>query len=166
MSANEEKAYWTHEIAKELDISHSTLRKWCIELEKQGYKFLKGENNSRAYLVRDRELLLILKRHLRTGTRTVENAVISALVEFKNHHSNAPRTTIKTLERGSFEQEFEKINKRMDKQEEFNKKILERMEERDKNLMIVLNEIHEYKKQLALTQENKKKWWQFWKRSN
>ena len=160
---NGERAYWTHEIAEALDISHATLRKWCIEFEKQGYKFLKGENNSRAFLVRDRELLLLLKQHLRTGGRTIESAVHRVLSELENLPSNATRTTIKTLERGSFEQEFEKINERLDKQEEFNKKILERMEERDKNLMIILNEIHEYKKQLVLTeQENKKRWWQFW----
>lgn len=156
---SEEKAYWTHEIAKVLDISNSTLRKWCIELEKQGYSFTKSENGSRAYLVRDRELLLALKQHLRTGTRTVENAVQNSLTELS---SNAQRTPSKHLERGAFEQEFEKLNKRLDKQEEFNKKILERMEERDRNLMIVLNEIEEQRKQIASEQESKK-WWRFWK---
>lgn|SRR5690625_1134322 len=164
---NEEKAYWTHEIATYLDISNSTLRKWCIELEKQGYTFTKSENGSRAYLVRDRDLLLILKQQLRTGTGTgkvtVKSAVQQALIELDKLPSNAQRMPLKTLERGAFVQEFVKLNKRLDKQEEFNKKILERMEERDKNLMAVLNEIQEHKKQLLSTEKKNKKWWKFWK---
>lgn len=55
------------------------------------------------------------------------------------------------------------MNEKMDKQEEFNKKILERMEERDKNLMAVLNEIQEHKKQLVSAEQSNKKWWKFWK---
>lgn len=163
MANHEQKAYWTHEIAEMLDVSHATLRKWCIELEKQGYTFLKGENNSRAYLVRDIDLLINLKQHLRTGKRTIENAVQQALSEINNLPSNDPRTTEKSLERGAFEQVFEELNKRLDRQEEFNKKVLERMEERDKNLMIVLNELREQKKQLASTEQKSKKWWHFWK---
>lgn len=90
---NGERAYWTHEIAEALDISHATLRKWCIELEKQGYKFLKGENNSRAFLVRDRELLLFLKQHIRTGGRTIESAVQQALEELEKLPSNDHKNT-------------------------------------------------------------------------
>lgn len=162
-----ERAYWTHEIAKELDISHATLRKWCIELEKQGYMFIKGENNSRAFLVRDKDLLINLKRCLRTGERTIESAVHQALSELNTLPSNDPRTPSKTLEWGSFEQEFEKLHKRFDRQEEFNKKILERIEERDKNLMFVLNEMQEQRKEVAaVEQKQNKKWWKFWKRSD
>src|SRR5699024_8671610 len=99
-------AYWTHEIATYLDISNSTLRKWCIELEKQGYTFTKSENGSRAYLVRDRDLLLILKQQLRTGTGTgkvtVKGAVQQALFEFDKLTTNAQRMTSKTLKRWAF----------------------------------------------------------------
>ena len=56
-------------------------------------------------------------------------------------------------------------------QEEFNKKILERLEiqekkqaERDKNLMTALRESKEVKKQIATAAEKKRwKWWKFWK---
>jgi|SRR5699024_1644519 len=165
---NEERAYWTHEIARFLDISHATLRKWCIELERQGYTFLKGINNSRAYLIRDRDLLINLKHRLRTGSVTIESAVQQSLMELGDLPSNAPRTPKKDLERGAFEKEFEKIHKRLDKQEQLNQKILERMEERDKNLMIVLNEIQQNKKQLTLVEQERKnkKGWKFWKRGN
>src|SRR5699024_11878833 len=91
------------DLATYLDISNSTLRKWCIELEKQGYTFTKSENGSRAYLVRDRDLLLILKQQLRTGTGTgkvtVKSAVQQALIELDKLPTNAQRTPSHTLER-------------------------------------------------------------------
>ena len=37
----QEPAYWTSEVAKKLEVSDSTLRKWCIQLEATGYKFVK-----------------------------------------------------------------------------------------------------------------------------
>jgi len=51
------KAYWTREVAESLGISDSYLRKWCLELEKNGYKFLKvkdGKNrDNRAFTEHD-----------------------------------------------------------------------------------------------------------------
>ncbi|MGX4607853.1 MerR family transcriptional regulator [Priestia sp. JNUCC 25] len=34
----QEPAYWTSEVAKKLEVSDSTLRKWCIQLEATGLK--------------------------------------------------------------------------------------------------------------------------------
>ncbi|MGG1219319.1 hypothetical protein ABE236_17920 [Priestia endophytica] len=51
------KAYWTKEVAESLGISDSYLRKWCLELEKNGYTFLKvkdGKNReNRAFTEHD-----------------------------------------------------------------------------------------------------------------
>ena len=90
---SEERAYWTHEIATFLSVSDSTLRKWCLELEKQGYTFTKGAKNSRALLVRDRDLLILVKHHLRTDKITIEKAVEQALEEFKTMYSNDTRSS-------------------------------------------------------------------------
>lgn len=56
----------------------------------------------------------------------------------------------------------------METQQEFNKKILERLDEqerrqneRDQNLMNVINQSLEMQKQLAAAKQ--KKWWEFWK---
>ncbi|EJS63477.1 DUF3967 domain-containing protein [Bacillus cereus] len=52
-----EKSYWTKEVAETLGISDSYLRKWCLELEKNGYKFIKvkdGKNReNRAFTEHD-----------------------------------------------------------------------------------------------------------------
>lgn len=163
---SKQKAYWTHEIASYLEVSDSTVRKWCIELEKQGYTFVKSENGSRAFVANDRELLINLKQIMRTSKLTTKDAVKQVLDEANALAVNDQRMGAEILERGAFEREFEKLNKRLDQQEEFNQKILERMEERDKNLMMVLNELYEQKKQLPSANPKNKKWWNFWKRSN
>ncbi|ARJ25983.1 hypothetical protein B7492_33655 (plasmid) [Bacillus mycoides] len=58
-----EKSYWTKEVAETLGISDSYLRKWCLELEKNGYKFIKvkdGKNReNRAFTEHD---LLALRK--------------------------------------------------------------------------------------------------------
>ena len=149
---NEEKSYWTHEVAKLLSISDSTLRKWCLELEKQGYVFTKGEKNSRAFLVRDTHILLHLKYLIQSGGVSIENATTQVLEGgniIKANGSNDTRSSVLAPVRDSFEQEFERINERLDRQDEFNQKLLERLDKRDENLMSVLHEVQESKKQIA-----------------
>src|SRR5699024_6709009 len=110
---SEQKAYWTHEIASYLEISDSTLRKWCIELENQGYTFVKNEHGSRAFVARDRELLINLKQLIRTGKVTIKDAIQQLLDEQNLLSENGHRTTVETLERGAFEREFENLHKRL-----------------------------------------------------
>lgn len=163
----EERAYWTHEIAESLSISDSTLRKWCLELERHGYVFVKGENNSRAFLVRDLDLLARIKHYVRVENLTIEQAVSQSLQEFEAsttvimNSTNAGRSSVTPVVREPFEQELKLLNERMEKQEEFNKKLMQRLEERDRNLMAVLREVQETNKRLA--ERRNKKWWKFWK---
>ncbi|WP_436462526.1 DUF3967 domain-containing protein, partial [Amycolatopsis sp. w19] len=56
-------------------------------------------------------------------------------------------------------QSIEEIKKQLHEQMEFNKKLVERM---DQQSMSHIREIQETRKQLAAAQE-KKKWWEFWK---
>lgn len=46
-------------------------------------------------------------------------------------------------------------------QQDFQKALVQRMDERDQNLMAMIRETQETKKLIAATQQ--KKWWQFWK---
>lgn len=165
---DEEKAYWTHEISSVLGVSDGTLRKWCLALEKHGYLFTRGVNNSRAFLVRDKKALLYLKRLVQVDKLTIEKASYQVFIEYRANERTTPVRVDQQVVRESFEQELKNINKRLDQQEAINKEILNRMEEqeqrqkeRDKNLMISLNQSLETQKQIAAAKE--KKWWQFWK---
>ncbi|MDQ0353081.1 DNA-binding transcriptional MerR regulator [Alkalibacillus filiformis] len=158
---SEEKAYWTHEMASILNVSDSTLRKWCIALEEEGYIFTKGENNSRAFLVRDKKALIYFKQLVKVEGRTIKKASKQVFEEFYTNARTTPIRVGDTDVRESFEGEFKKINDRLDQQDQFNQKLLERIDQRDQNLMTVLREIQEHKKELAMTKKKKK--WQFWK---
>ncbi|MCM2532124.1 hypothetical protein NDK43_06650 [Neobacillus pocheonensis] len=56
-----ERVYWTHEVAERLEMGESTLRKWSIALEKQGHSFIKGDQERRLFLETDIQLLLKMK---------------------------------------------------------------------------------------------------------
>lgn|SRR5699024_8269993 len=160
---NEERIYKTHQLASLLSISDGTLRKWCIELEKQGYVFEKDEKEGRSFSVRDYEVLMYVKHLLRTDKLTITESIASALTTFDSIDANDTRSGDVEVVRDSFVNEFKKLNEHLYEQSEMNKLMLEQMEKRDENLMIVLNELLEHKKEIASTKQVNKKWWQFWK---
>ncbi|MDA2384618.1 hypothetical protein PDN41_23235 [Bacillus cereus] len=47
------QTYWGSEVAKNLGIGLSTLRKYCLVLEEAGYPFERGNNNSRIFYHKD-----------------------------------------------------------------------------------------------------------------
>ncbi|PGK02248.1 hypothetical protein CN895_31200, partial [Bacillus cereus] len=50
---NMAQTYWGSEVAKNLGIGSSTLRKYCLSLEEVGYHFERGNNNSRIFYHKD-----------------------------------------------------------------------------------------------------------------
>ena len=79
-----ERAYWTKEVADQLQMGHSTLRKYCLCLEEHGYHFTKGQRGVRAFLERDIEVLAKMKEVLNETGTTLEEAVSIALEEQEN----------------------------------------------------------------------------------
>lgn len=94
----QERAYWTHEVAKRLDVGESTLRKWCLALEEQGYHFTKGEQESRAFLEQDIALLSKMKESIRGRKKSMKQAAIIALESSRTtlvqQEQNDGRTTL------------------------------------------------------------------------
>lgn len=70
-----ERAYWGKDVAKQLGIGRSTLTKWCLALESQGYPFVRGENNSRAFTEQDIFVLQHMKELVQIRSLTLETAV-------------------------------------------------------------------------------------------
>ncbi|EOQ05347.1 hypothetical protein IKC_06281 [Bacillus cereus VD184] len=160
-----ERAYWTHEVASTLEIGESTLRKWCIELENNGYVFSKGEQDSRAFLEKDMLILIRMKEEIRLKKKTLKNAAKLVVKERRtplvldeitpssaNHLSVQIEQQIPmfTLE------DVRKIVK-----EELQEQERERVIDRDKKAMELIRELQEVKRMLATTHE-KKPWWRFW----
>ena len=158
-----EKAYWNNEVAERLEMGKSTLRRWCLELEKQGYTFTKGEQDSRAFLEQDVLLLEKIKKLQSEGSK-LENAIKQVLSE----REQLPLTPVDTPRSPEldFSTEREKLKQELlqeIKQELLGteQRILERLEKRDQLLIQHVREIQETKRMVAAVQE--KKWWEFWK---
>ncbi|MGG0309552.1 DUF3967 domain-containing protein [Priestia megaterium] len=165
MSENE-RAYWNHEVAEQLNIGTSTLRKWCLELEENEYVFTKGEQESRAFLKRDIDVLMHMKNEIRNKKKSLKEGAKIAL--------ERARTGVVLVER---EQEqaspvpveqaqsmFTLEDVRNMVREELQEQAKARENERDKALMGVMRELQDVKKMIAASQEvSKKKWWEFWK---
>lgn len=178
-----ERAYWTKEIADVLQISNSTLRKWCLALENAGYIFDRGANNSRVFY--DKDMLLIrrlkeLVQYKKMALDTSANLVVSTLEgvrrtagvrEENSDNSSAPMKPVNAQEHVLFGEVLD----RLERMEEFNKKLISRLEERDKyiqeqlhkrdeRMITSLREMMETKKEIAASEkaekEEKKGFWQ------
>jgi len=130
-------------------------------LEKQGYEFKKDNNNWRQYSDDDIEYLKHILSMRKMG-KSLDGSI--------EHIANLYRVNMSIRKPDIPIQEKEnQLMEFMQNQQEFNREVLDKLEtqeqrqnERDQNLIRVLNELQESKKQIAA--KNQKRWWQFWKK--
>lgn len=175
-----EGAFGTKEVSEMLKVGDSTLRKWCITLEKEGYTFTKGVRNSRALIKKDIVVLEDIKLLLQESGMNLESTVKVTLAKhhsenmIDNDSNNVDRTPLVLQENGSKisdnpsteylkvqEQLLERVERIERSHEERLKNIEEKLDYRNKLLLETLQEIQDTKKVIAVTKE--KKWWEFWK---
>ena len=182
LSNASEYGYFAKDVAAELEVTTSTLRRWSIELEKAGYKFERNEKDQRIYYDRDFKAFRELKKLISNSVVLVDaiNAVVSMDVEGLNAsqtpsvYREETRLTRQFLEEildekinKAIQQAFEEGRQQGQKEiKEMMKKIEKRSEERDDNLMSVIRSIQEEKEEvkqlIAASQEQAKK--TFWQR--
>lgn len=155
---NNTKTYSSKDVAKRLSIQPVTIRKYSQMLEEQGYPFAKAENGWRQYSEDDIRFLEYL-RDMKNMGRSLDESVQHIASLYRSNLTISP-SAIPLHEKNPLI-EF------IQAQQEFNQKILERLEaqekrqiERDQNLIKALRESQEAKKQIAATQQ--KKWWHLW----
>ncbi|MFC3885053.1 MerR family transcriptional regulator [Bacillus songklensis] len=78
-----EKAYTTKEVSTTLGIGDSTLRKWCLSLEKNEYPFTRNDQNQRLFLEKDLVVLKLFQTMVQTNNFSVENAGMVIASKFK-----------------------------------------------------------------------------------
>lgn len=136
---NVERAYTTKEVSKTIGVVDSTIRKWCLSMEKHGYTFTKNEHNQRLFLERD----LVALRHYQTLVKennfSMDNAgmvIASRFSEaFSNRTGSVPVVKENEEERDSArpgirsEEKLDKLLEYVEKQEEFNQELLKRLDE-------------------------------------
>jgi len=182
LSNASEYGYFAKDVAADLEVTTSTLRRWSIELEKAGYKFERNEKDQRIYYDRDFKAFRELKKLINNSVVLIDaiNAVVSMDVEGLNAsqtpsvYREETRLTKQFLEEildkkinKAIQQAFEEGRQQGQKEiKEMMKKIEKRSEERDDNLMSVIRSIREEKEEvkqlIAASQEQANK--TFWQR--
>ncbi|PFS01283.1 hypothetical protein COK55_30695 [Bacillus cereus] len=156
------QTYWGSEVAKNLGIGSSTLRKYCLALEEAGYSFERGNNNSRIFYHNDvatiERLVAMRKKNLR-----LDQAIYLAMTSVtKNEvaiteHIKTLVERIKQLEQLNLEliQRFDQQSKLL---QETDVQHIIREEQRDVQLMQVLREIQDSSRLIAALEQKKLFW--------
>lgn len=161
-----EFGYFSKDVASELDITTSSLRRWSIALEKEGYIFYRNENEQRIYFEQDFKAFRELKKLLSNSVPFTDAIRAIASTDFKNKNARqTPSVHSKTIRLS--ECELQKIIKNeIEKEREtlldlFQEKLNNTLEIRDRILMQQMkNSLDENKKLvIAATKESNKSWW-------
>ncbi len=186
-----EKAYTPKEVSLTLDIGTSTLRKWCLSLEENGYIFTRTDNQRRLYVERDLVVLKYYKKLVQGENFSLDNAAKVIVTKYKENPSETiapivpPKADIQMRDFERSREIIEELLERAEKQEQFNEELMRfnrelldrldnqqeyinrRLEERDKKLMESLRQSQETKKlmlELAAAKEESEKNKGLWKR--
>jgi hypothetical protein len=179
MTVEKQTVYSPSDVQKLLDVDESTLRKYALVMEKNGYKFHKNKRNHRGYFDKDvvalRKLLefneqedMTLERSAKAVMTWVQEQYVTVSVTSEEPAQNGGERYNEMIER------LKRLEEQGEQQREFNRQLLEELhkrddyirkrdEERDANLIHLIRETQETKKLIAATEEKKKHWWEFWK---
>ncbi|WP_410991188.1 DUF3967 domain-containing protein [Bacillus cereus] len=166
-----DQTYWGSEVAKNLGVGASTLRKYCLALEESGYPFERGNNNSRVFYHADVATIERLITAMNKKNVTLEQAVnlaISSVEEYRiatvatENTADTERINALTERLERLEQLNLELIRRLDQQskllQEIDAQRLIREEQRDIQLMQVLREIQDSKQLIAASERKKSLW--------
>ncbi|HDR7779313.1 TPA: DUF3967 domain-containing protein [Bacillus tropicus] len=165
------QTYWGSEVAKNLGIGSSTLRKYCLALEEAGYPFERGNNNSRIFYHKDVAIIerlvtamskknVTLEQAINLAIESVEENEIATVATYRVADIEHIKTLTERIER--LEQLNLDLIQRLEQQSEFlqetDAKRIMREEQRDIQLMQVLREIQDSKRLIAASEQKKSLW--------
>lgn len=172
MDTSVEYGYYAKQVSLELDITTSTLRRWAIALEKEGYSFERNDKDQRIYFQRDFRAFKELKQLLASGVN-MENAIKATIANLSNYENDTQTPSVQMQKvslsvrdlQDIIHQEVKKAieAEREDMFQAFERKICDQTEKRDQQLLSAIREIQETKLLVAAAKEEKKRWYEFWK---
>lgn len=83
-----EFGYYSKDVAIELGITPSTLRRWSIELEKRGYSFHRNEKEQRVYFERDFKALREFKKLIGNSVPISDATKAVAVMDFEKKNAD------------------------------------------------------------------------------
>ncbi|PFE82996.1 MerR family transcriptional regulator [Bacillus thuringiensis] len=158
--SEQERAYWTHEVADKLQISHSTLKRWCSELEVSGYKFTKGTNDSRAFTAHDLSALEKYKHLTKKQKIPKDKAATTVTEEFSKDMSDwaapAHKESDHFLSSPQAAQTLQALMQRFQEQEETNRQILQELKTANELNKTISAQYEQLKKEIQALNANQK----------
>ena len=165
------QTYWGSEVAKNLGIGSSTLRKYCLALEESGYPFERGNNNSRIFYHKNVATIERLVTAMNKKNVTLEQAINLAMASVEeNEIATVATDSVADTER------IKSLSERIERLEQLNLELIQRLdqqskllqetdaqrvireEQRDIQLMQVLREIQDSKRLIAASEQRKSIW--------
>ncbi|MGG2017957.1 DUF3967 domain-containing protein [Bacillus sp. S10(2024)] len=165
------QTYWGSEVAKNLGIGSSTLRKYCLALEEAGYPFERGNNNSRIFYHKDVATIERLVTAMNKKNVTLEQAINLAMTSVtENEVATVAIDSVADTEH------IKVLTERIERLEQLNLELIQRLdqqskllqetdaqrtireEQRDVQLMQVLREIQDSKRLIAASEQKKSLW--------
>jgi transposase-like protein len=145
-----EKAYSPKEISITLGVGDSTLRKWCIALEKNGYNFIRNDQNNRVYVDSDLVVLKHFQNLVKQHNMQLENASTLVIDRFGKGSFESGTGIVpseKTEEQRdlsrSSEEVIAQLLEHIKQQDEFNQKLIKRLDQQQKYIDERLNRLDE-----------------------
>lgn len=171
-----EKTYSNKEIAAQLGIGISTLRKWSALLEQSGYSFARDGRSRREYRQIDAIALRRMKELTKENAISLEDAALAVVTSLRRPSAIPEQTlpaTASVIPRSprsyeALEQKVDSLVEHIQKQDAFNLALLERLDkqekyisinlkERDRRLTKAMNDILETKIAMAALQDSQRK---------
>lgn len=131
-----EGIYSPSDLVKILDVSDSTLRKWCIAIELQGYLFNRTDNNKRVFVDRDLVVLKHFRNLVQVQFMTLENAANIVATKYQDIRSTGNANSNNENDERLLPDIADRIFERFERLEATNKQL----EETNKQLIARLNE--------------------------
>ncbi|MBO1005770.1 DUF3967 domain-containing protein [Pseudogracilibacillus auburnensis] len=152
-----EKPYSPKDIALALDIGDSTLRKWCIALEEEEYFLSRTENNRRVFFEHDLIVLRHFQKLVQVQYLSMQNAAKIVVSKFgeRTFEQGNDKNSVPSMRYDNAT--TEKILNELEQLRDMNKQLIDRLDEqqtyieerlsrRDAVLMESLREVQETKK--------------------
>ena len=152
--------YFSKDVAEELKITTSTLRRWSILLEKEGYIFQKNDKEQRIYYERDFKAFRELKKLL-SNSVSVTDAIKAITSRDFERENNEKTLSVYSKKICLSKRELEEIIKKavIEEREVLLQKLEEKIEE---TFSKQLEKTFEEKQKLLVTTQNesqKLSWW-------
>ncbi|HWL23351.1 MAG TPA: DUF3967 domain-containing protein [Ureibacillus sp.] len=160
--SNGDMVYDTLMVSNILGVQESTIRKYCALMQKHNYEFNKNSVGHRIFYAKDIEVIkkiIELKNNssltLNEAVKTILNSDIDDITDIETTSNQDYSKLLNEFK--SFQTEQMNFNKQLLEQlEKQNNYIKNSLEERDRNLMHLLKESMESKKQIAVAIEEMK----------